>query len=371
MGLILLAFSTLGAAPAQAQTVTTTLVSNTGAVLGVGASNIQAQSFRTGASGNGYEITDIRIRVLSLPLVLPDNSVKLRADDGGKPGVLVADLMDPATFRGGHQTNTFTVPEGTILDPETTYWVVVNEGVAVGETLSYTATAGDSHTGEAGWSIGNGFLWRSLPSQDWSSSDNALLIHVRGRVVPPPDPTDATLSEIVVNKNEGNDRGDEIALEPAFSSDRTSYSFVVGHESSSFVTVRTTHPRATVTFFEGWQSHLEGEPAQYSETIAQSLGGGRWWIDINPFEGRYWINVTVTSADGEHQVNYRLDYLARGRPPSLLWALIAPHGSRGTLDRVTLKYDEILRPDGPDPDNPLAPPASAFSVEVEGGNLWR
>ena len=366
MGLILLAFSTLGAAPAQAQTVTTTLVSNTGAVLGVGASNIQAQSFRTGANSNGYEITDIRIRVLSLPLVLPDNSVKLRADDGGKPGVLVADLMDPATFRGGHQTNTFTVPEGTILDPETTYWVVVNEGVAVGETLSCTATAGDSHTGEAGWSIGNGFLWRSLPSQDWSSSDNALLIHVRGRVVPPPDPTDATLSEIVVNKNEGNDRGDEIALEPAFSSDRTSYSFVVGHESSSFVTVRTTHPRATVTFFEGWQSHLEGEPAQYSETIAQSLGGGRWWIDINPFEGRYWIKVTVTSADGEHQVNYRLDYLARGRPPNLLWALIAPHARRGTLDRVTLKYDKILRPDGPDPDNPLAPPASAFSVEVEG-----
>ena len=178
--------------------------------------------------------------------------------------------------------------------------------------------------------------------------------------------TDATLSEIVVNKKEGNDRGDEIVLEPAFSSDRTSYSFVVGYESSSFVTVRTTHPRATVTFFVGWQSHREGEPAQYFEAIVQSLGGGRWWININPFEGRYWINVTVTSADGEHQVNYRLDYLARGRPPNLLWALIAPHGSRGTLDRVTLKYDKILRPDGPDPDNPLAPPASAFRVEVEG-----
>ena len=42
--------------------------------------------------------------------------------------------------------------------------------------------------------------------------------------------TDATLSEIVVNKKEGNDRGDEIVLEPAFSSDRTSYSFVVGRE---------------------------------------------------------------------------------------------------------------------------------------------
>ena len=33
---------------------------------------------------------------------------------------------------------------------------------------------------------------------------------------------------------------------------------------------------------------------------------------------------------------------------------------------MTLKYDKILRPDGPDPANPLAPPASAFSVEVEG-----
>ena len=184
--------------------------------------------------------------------------------------------------------------------------------------------------------------------------------------------TDATLSEIVVNKKEGGAPGDEIALEPAFSRDRTSYSFVVGHESSSFLTVRTTHPRATVRIFEGRLSHLEtpphleGEVRHYDEVVVRSLGGGRWSINLNPFEGRYWIDVTVTSADEEHQVNYRLDYLARGRPPSLLWALIAPHGSRGTLDRVTLKYDKILRPDGPDPDNPLAPPASAFSVEVEG-----
>ena len=182
-----------------------------------------------------------------------------------------------------------------------------------------------------------------------------------------PDATDATLSEIVVQKRSAlGDFGDEIALEPAFSSDRTSYSFVVGRESSSFVTVRTTHLRASVRIFEGWQSHLEGLPASYDEAVVESLGGGRWWIGINPFEGRYWINVTVTSADGEHQVNYRLDYLARGRPPNLLWALIAPHGSRGTLDRVTMKYDKILRPDGPDPANPLAPPASAFLVEVEG-----
>ena len=372
MGLILLAFSTLGAAPAQAQTVTT-LVSNTDfGVLSAGVANIQAQSFTTGANGAGYEISEIRIRVLSLPLVLPDNSVKLRADDGGKPGGLVADLMDPATFVGANQSNTFTVPEGTILDPQTTYWVVVNEGVEVGSTFSYTATTFDSQTGEAGWSIGNGYLWKSAPNQDWSSSDNALLIAVRGLPGTPPGATDATLSEIVVNKKEVNDRGDEIVLEPAFSSDRTSYSFVVGRESSLFLTVRTTHPRATVRIFEGRLSHLEtpphleGEVRHYAELMVQSLGGGRWSIEFNPSEGRYWIDVTVTSADEEHQVNYRLDYLARGRPPSLLWALIAPHGSRGTLDRVTLKYDKILRPDGPDPDNPLAPPASAFSVEVEG-----
>ena len=189
MGLVVLAFAALAAAPAQAQTVTTTLVSNTGVILGLGEANIQAQSFRTGASSNGYEITDIRIRVLSFPLVLPDNSVKLRADDGGKPGGLVADLMDPATFRGGHQTNTFTVPEGTILDPETTYWVVVNEGVGgISTRISYTATAGDSQTGEAGWSIGNGFLWKSSPSQDWSSSDNALLIACQGPSRPSPRP---------------------------------------------------------------------------------------------------------------------------------------------------------------------------------------
>ena len=373
MGLVVLAFAALAAAPAQAQTVTT-LVSNTDfGVLSAGVANIQAQSFRTGASSDGYEISEIQILIFSAPSNPPDNSVKLRADDGGKPGGLVADLMDPATFRGANGSNTFTVREGTILDPQTTYWVVVNEGVEVGSTFSYTATTFDSQTGEAGWSIGNGYLWKSAPNQDWSSSDNALLIAVRGLPGTPPGATDATLSEIVVNKKEVNDRGDEIALEPAFSSDRTSYSFVVGRESSLFLTVRTTHPRATVRIFEGRLSHLEtpphleGEVRHYAELMVQSLGGGRWSIEFNPSEGRYWIDVTVTSADEEHQVNYRLDYLARGRPPSLLWALIAPHGSRGTLDRVTLKYDKILRPDGPDPDNPLAPPASAFLVDVEGG----
>ena len=78
--------------------------------------------------------------------------------------------------------------------------------------------------------------------------------------------TDATLSEIVVNKKEGGAPGDEIALEPAFSSDRTSYSFVVGYESSSFLTVRTTHPRATVRILRG--------SAVASGDAAASGGGG-------------------------------------------------------------------------------------------------
>ena len=370
MGLVVLAFAALASAPAQAQTVTT-LVSNTGQqVLGFGTTAIIAQSFTTGASSAGHEITEIRIFVNALPSDLPDSSVVLRIDNGsGRPGDLVAYLTDPATFVGGNQSNTFTVPPGTILDPETTYWVMTNEGVQLlVDRISYSVATDDGQAGEDGWSIGNHYLSKDLPQHPWAAAAQAsLFFQVRGRVLPPPDPTDATLREIVVQKRSAlGDFGDEIALEPAFSSDRTSYSFVVGYESSSFVTVRTTHPRATVRIFERWQSHLEGLPAQYSEAVVGSLGGGRWWININPFEGRYWINVTVTSADEEHQVNYRLDYLARGRPPNLLWALIAPHGRSGTFDRVTLKYDKILRPDGPDPANPLAPPASAFSVEVEG-----
>ena len=187
--------------------------------------------------------------------------------------------------------------------------------------------------------------------------------------------TDATLSEIVVQKRQGGAPGDEIALEPAFSSDRTSYSFVVGRESIGFLTVRTAHPGATVRFFVTRLSHLDESGlsdlqdviANYYEVeFVTRLGGGRWRIDLTLFEGRYQIGVLVTAADGDHRASYELNILARGRPPNLLWALIAPHGRSGTLDRVTLKYDKILRPDGPDPANPLAPPASAFSVEVEG-----
>ena len=373
MGLILLAFSTLGAAPAQAQTVTT-LVSNTDEDLGgSGSENIQAQSFTTGANGAGYEISEIRIFIFSVPANLPNSSVVLRSDNGsGRPGDVVAYLTYPATFVGANQSNTFAVREGTILNPATTYWVVVNEGVEDQvDRISYAHTDDNGQTGEDGWSIGDAYLRKNLPQHSWETSAvTSLFFQVRGLAVAPPDPTDATLREIVVQKRQAAAPGDEIALEPAFSRDGTSYSFVVGHESSSFVTVGTTVPGATVRIFEGRLSHLETPPhlegKMYVEVVPESLGGGRWRIEINPIEGRHWIDVTVTSEDGEHRVNYRLDYLARGLPPNLLWALIAPHVGGGTLDRVTLKYDKILRPDGPDSANPLAPPASAFSVEVEG-----
>ena len=368
VGLVVLAFAALASAPAQAQTVTT-LVSNTGEdVSSFGTSRIVAQSFRTGANGNGYEISEIQIFISSVPNDLPDNSVKLRIDDGGAPGNLVADLTDPASFSVANNRNTFTVPDGTILNPETTYWVVVNEGIesASDRRITYSITDDNGQTGEDGWSIGDGYLWKSSPAFSWQTSANSLFFAVRGRVFLP---IDAPLSEIVVNiKSEsGIDAiGDEIALGPAFSSDRTSYSLVVGHGSVSYVTVRTTQPGATVRFFVTWMSHLSGHPpAHFEVEEVLSLGDRRWRIYFPAFEGRYMVTVSVTSPDEDHQVNYELNILARGLPPNLLWALIAPHGSSGTLDRVTMKYDKILRPDGPDPANPLAPPASAFSVEVE------
>ena len=188
--------------------------------------------------------------------------------------------------------------------------------------------------------------------------------------------TDATLSEIVVQKRQGGAPGDEIALEPAFSSDRTSYSFVVGRESTGFLTVRTAHPRATVRFFVTRLSHLDESGLTTTDVIAnyyevEFVTSSRGWAVADRSQSLRRPLLDRRDGDfGGRRTPSELQswtILARGRPPNLLWALIAPHGSRGTLDRVTLKYDKILRPDGPDPDNPLAPPASAFLVDVEGG----
>ena len=114
-----------------------------------------------------------------------DLIASVKADDGsGEPGALVANLANPASLTND-ALNTFTAPVGTVLAPNTTYWVVVNEERSDTDRVNLRATAQDEED-EAfpGWSIGNNHLSKVSASGSWNHGATVSnLIVVSGSVI--------------------------------------------------------------------------------------------------------------------------------------------------------------------------------------------
>ena len=183
---------------------TVALVSNADRTIAVGdALNIQAQSFVTGPSTGGYTLSTVQVRLgddSTLPGVT-DLIAAVKVDDGsGEPGDLVANLANPASLTND-ALNTFAAPTGTVLAPDTTYWVVVNEERSNSDDwveLAYTGEHGED-AALPGWSIGDGRLWKDSASNSWSESGQPNLIVVSGSViVGTPDTTGPVLESASV-----------------------------------------------------------------------------------------------------------------------------------------------------------------------------
>ena len=174
----------LAAGPALAQ-VNEVLVSNARQTLtGNGSSFELAQSFTTGPNADGYSISKIRIRLLASEP--PDSSastfVAIKRDVAGSPGTIVATLNNPATFRRS-TLNGFTAPAGTTLEPDTTYWLVINEGRTSGLNVANTNSDGEdsgSLEGDGAWMIGDGSKWRRQGTTEWSDISTSRVITVEG-----------------------------------------------------------------------------------------------------------------------------------------------------------------------------------------------
>ncbi len=172
----------------QAQTGTTVYVNNAAEAESGADGRFQAQSFTTGPKTFGYEVTQVR---LALKRVDGRSTVvRIRENNASnEPGDLVATLTyeGSLTWGGGAAAwNEFNAPTGTGLEPNTTYWITVNEGIASARVqFARTDGHGEQSFPASGWTIGNGRLWRVDEADDWSSSASPLLISVRG---PPPAP---------------------------------------------------------------------------------------------------------------------------------------------------------------------------------------
>ena len=196
VALIALICAVLITTQVRAQEVTT-LVSNTSETSNSSSNGTHAQSFRTGTNPTGYTITEVRIR---LGAYAPGNDhtvVKIRENDGGEPGDVVAALTNPSSLLP-EALNTFTAPASTTLDPSETYWIVANDELTPINTWQYAFASGNDETGETGWEIGNDRL-RRTSGTNWNTSASSLLMAIKGQINYP------NLSIIDASATEGDD----------------------------------------------------------------------------------------------------------------------------------------------------------------------
>ena len=173
---VLLAMAaTAMATPAQAQTTTTLVNNSDGGLVSSGSTNRHAQAFTTGTAANSYTVTRVQVRFASVSSSTSASAV-IREDDGGQPGALVATLVNPGSFTSG--SNTFTAPENTVLEPGTTYWLSIHEGVD--PRFVVRVTTRNTETGLPGWSIADNHLEREEDDDIWEPGDTTVAMKVVG-----------------------------------------------------------------------------------------------------------------------------------------------------------------------------------------------
>ena len=118
-------------------------------------------------------------------------SVLIRQERNGEPGALVTALTTQSPLVDG--VNTFAAPANTTLNPQTNYFVTVNEAIppstgapggvpfVAGPRAVYEFTGRREQSGADGWSIDDKRLYKNHLSQEWGTSDRIFLfISVNG-----------------------------------------------------------------------------------------------------------------------------------------------------------------------------------------------
>ena len=184
-------------APPPAFAQSTTLVSNLDQLSTLKpAAGIYAQGFRTGAHTAGYTIRNVQVRLAAGSVTSSTKtSVLIRQERNGEPGALVTALTTQTPLVDG--VNTFAAPANTILNPQTNYFVTVNEATppptggpgvpyVAGPRAVYELTGSREQSGADGWSIDDKRLFKNHLSQEWGTSDRIFLfITVNGDVHTP------------------------------------------------------------------------------------------------------------------------------------------------------------------------------------------
>ncbi|MXW19498.1 MAG: hypothetical protein F4Y00_11235 [Bacteroidetes bacterium SB0662_bin_6] len=160
-----------------------------------GVYNIYGQQFTTGSDAAGYTLSAIGIDIHKPPTADETHPPLVTLNQGGsgnEPGELIAVLRNPDSF-AWNSVNKFTAPPGALLQPNTQYWVVVNDGIEprfddAGISLHWlnainTGSHAEDPESLPGWSVHDGYAYKHEPDGDWRQSRNMnIKMDVRGIV---------------------------------------------------------------------------------------------------------------------------------------------------------------------------------------------
>ena len=303
--LLLAAYAALATPPLQAQTTpqttTTTLVSNIDSSgyrpqNGIWISGVIAQSITTGPDTAGYPILEVRLFLRGA--AGRSTNIMIKEDDNGEPGALVAALTNPDRFTD-LSLITFTAPEGTTLDPDTTYWITVNEGLADGvRGVTPQTTSSNNDAGEIGWSIGDEHLKQLENGEDWGGWTNTLYIEIKSTEGAVAASSDASLRSMYIHPSPHRaDAGGQIRLRPDFSPNVTVYTAkVVNWIDRVTVSIYKRNVRASTEFSTGQWLNRED------------------YASFDLANGSSTLTVTVTAEDASTKI-YAITLERSAEPP--------------------------------------------------------
>ena len=295
---------------AQAQRLTS-FVSNTGTTQELGVVNgIEAQNFKTGANADGYTVSDVRIQLGNATGA--QTRVRIRENNtSSRPGELVAKLTNPGTLTS-NRLNRFTAPADTRLDPETTYWITVSEGIPRSSRVTLPTTADLDQTGATTlWRIGNTRLSKVIDSGGWDIATTPLLVEGRGTT----SSTDATLSALAL----ADDNRAAISLNRSFATATASYTASVANSVSRITVTETRNDAyAAVDYLDGADNALTdlnagrlGHQLDLRLTFAAGSAPAMGKPSIRGMAGKAWVGGTlrvvttdITDEDGLSGATY-------------------------------------------------------------------
>jgi len=300
--LLAAAVATISGGTADAY-IANSLVGNIGQPDG-GSSNFsddQAQAFTTGDSAQGYTLTSATIEFsFGNPegTTDPSYAVSVNSDSSGQPGPAVGALTNPPSLIEG--ANAFAASgRGIHMDPETTYWLVVDVAQPgdrmplIGRTSSDAEDFEDS--GDAtGWSIADDSARRLSMSGDgpWTSAGFPRRISIAGYANP-------------MVGNMSQEDGAEASLDSAYAQQFATGDHEHGYKLTSvgiailgIGSADTVPVAVSVRPFPGFEDGTVLDPASSPTDGVSVFAAPGDGIDLTP-DTRYVVVVRATNGAGD------------------------------------------------------------------------